>query len=135
MTATADLTAQMHTLMPFTALLGATALHVSPDEVVLRLEWDPTRCTTGGLMHGGALMSLADSAGGWCAFLNLPDGAARTATTSSTTLFLRPVAEGDVHAVARPLNVGRSAIIVDTELRDGTGRLAGRVTQTQAVLR
>ena len=135
MTATAELTAQMHALMPFTALLGATAVQVSPEEVMLRLEWDATRCTTGGVMHGGALMALADAAGGWCAFLNLPDGATRTATTSSTTYFLRPVTQRHVYAVAQPLNVGRTMIVVDTELRDAAGKLAARVSQLQAVLR
>jgi 1,4-dihydroxy-2-naphthoyl-CoA hydrolase len=134
MTAADELTATMHGLMPFTALLGATAVKVGPDEVVLRLEWDATRCTTGGLLHGGALMALADSAGGWCAFLNLPEGATGTATTTSATNFLRPVTAGHVEAVARPLNVGRTVVVVDTELRDAAGRLAARVTQTQAVL-
>ena len=128
-------TAQLHAAMPFTALLGATALASAPEEVRLRLEWDAARCTAGGLMHGGALMALADSAGGLCAFLNLPDGATGTATVSSATNFLRGVRSGHVEAVARPLNVGRTVIVVDTELRDAAGALLARVTQTQAVLR
>jgi 1,4-dihydroxy-2-naphthoyl-CoA hydrolase len=130
-----ELTAQLHAAMPFTAVLGATALKVGPDEVVLRLDWDATRCTSGGLLHGGALMALADSAGGWCAFLNLPEGATGTATVTSATNFLRPVTGGYVEAATRPLNIGRTVIVLDTELRDAEGRLAARVTQTQAVLR
>jgi uncharacterized protein (TIGR00369 family) len=130
-----DLTAQLHSAMPFTAVLGSTALRVGPDEVVLRLDWDATRCTSGGLLHGGALMALADAAGGWCAFLNLPDGATGTATVTSSTNFLRPVTGGCVEAVAHPLNIGRTVIVLDTELRDADGRLVARVTQTQAVLR
>jgi acyl-coenzyme A thioesterase PaaI-like protein len=39
-----------------------------------------------------------------------------------------------VAATARPLSVGRTVIVADTELRDAGGRLAARVTQTQAVL-
>jgi 1,4-dihydroxy-2-naphthoyl-CoA hydrolase len=130
-----DLTAQLHAAMPFTAVLGATALRVGPGEVALRLDWDATRCTSGGLLHGGALMALADAAGGWCAFLNLPDGATATATVTSATNFLRPVTGGHVEATARPLNIGRTVIVADTELRDAEGRLTARVTQTQAVLR
>jgi 1,4-dihydroxy-2-naphthoyl-CoA hydrolase len=132
---TDDLTAQLHAVMPFTAVLGATALQVGPDEVVLRLDWDATRCTSGGLLHGGVLMALADAAGGWCAFLNLSDGATRTATVTSSTNFLRPVPMGHIEATARPLNLGRTVIVLDTELRDAQGRLVARVTQTQAVLR
>ncbi|MEN3270988.1 MAG: hypothetical protein V7646_7882 [Pseudonocardia sp.] len=130
-----DLTAQLHTVMPFTALLGATALRAGPDEVALRLDWDATRCTSGGLLHGGALMALADAAGGWCAFLNLPDGATGTATVSSATNFLRAVTSGHANAVARVLHKGRRTIVVDTEVHDAAGKLAARVTQTQAVLR
>lgn len=130
-----EATAQMHAAMPFTALIGATAIAVDAAEVRLRLDWDPTRCTAGGLLHGGALMGLADAAGGWCAFLNLPDGATGTATISSATNFLRAVRAGHVEAVARPLNLGRTVLVVDTELCDAEGRMVARVTQTQAVLR
>ncbi|WP_214368179.1 PaaI family thioesterase [Pseudonocardia sp. H11422] len=132
---TDDLTAQLHAAMPFTAVLGATALVVGADEVRLRLEWDAMRCTAGGLLHGGALMGLADAAGGWSAFLNLPDGATGTATVDSMTHFLRGVSGGHVEAAARPLHAGRSMIVIDTDVRDAGGCLVGRVTQTQAVLR
>jgi 1,4-dihydroxy-2-naphthoyl-CoA hydrolase len=132
---TDDLTTQMHRAMPFTAVLGATALRAGPDGVALRLDWHVSRCTSGGLLHGGALMALADAAGGWCAFLNLPDGAAGTATVTSATNFLRPVTSGHVDAVASVLHAGRSTLVMDTEMRDAAGKRVARVTQTQAVLR
>lgn len=132
---TVDPTAQLHAAMPYTALLGASTVAAAAAEVRLRLDWDPARCTAGGLLHGGALMGLADAAGGLCAFLNLPEGATGTATISSATNFLRSVRSGHVEALSRPLNVGRTVIVVDTELIDATGRLVGRTTQTQAVLR
>ena len=90
--------------------------------------------TVGGALHGGALMALADSLGGVCAFLNLPAGAGGTSTTSSSTVFMRGVRAGTVTATARPLHTGRSTIVVLTEIRDGDGRLVAQVTQTQAVL-
>lgn len=130
-----DLTAQLHAAMPFTELIGVTARRAGAEEVALRLEWDPMRCTAGGLLHGGAVMALADAAGGFCAFLNLPAGATGTATVTSATNFLRGVTAGHVEAVARILHGGRSTLVVDTEVRDGGGRLVARVTQTQAVLR
>jgi uncharacterized protein (TIGR00369 family) len=128
-------TAALHAAMPFTALLGATVDAVAPAQVRLRLEWDAARCTAGGLLHGGALMGLADAAGGLCAFLNLPEGASGTATISSATIFLRGVRAGYVEAVARPLQLGRTVVVVETDLRDGDGRAVAKVTQTQAVLR
>jgi 1,4-dihydroxy-2-naphthoyl-CoA hydrolase len=121
--------------MPFGALLGVEVDDAAPAEVRGGLEWSAERCTAGGLLHGGALMGLADSLGGLCAFLNLPEGAAGTATVESKTNFFRGVREGRVAGVARPLHVGRTFIVVQTDLRDDQGRHVAQVTQTQAVLR
>ena len=119
-------------LMPFAVTLGIELDAASAREVRGRLAWSPERCTAGGIMHGGALMALADSLGGICAHLNLPPGA-RTATISSSSVFLRGITGGVVTAVARPLHAGRAMIVVQTDLTDDGGRLAAQVTQTQAV--
>ena len=124
----------LHQAAPFAALIGAEAVSASPDEVRLRLDWAPERTTAGALMHGGALMALADMAGAICAYLHLPEGAVGTATIESKTNFLRAVRDGHVEAIARPLHTGRTTIVVDTDLRDAEGRLVARTTQTQAVL-
>jgi len=118
--------------MPFAAALGVVLDAAAADEVRGHLAWAPDRCTTAG-MHGGAVMGLADSLGGLCAFLNLPAGAG-TATISSSTVFTRAVRDGEVRAVARPLHVGRSTIVVQTDLADAGGRRVAQVTQVQAVL-
>jgi uncharacterized protein (TIGR00369 family) len=125
--------AELLALMPFAAATGIDLQSAAPGEVRGSLPWAPERCTAGGLMHGGALMTLADSVGAACAFLNLPDGAS-TATVSSTTSLVRGVRSGAAHAVARPVHVGRSFILVGVEVTDDEGRLVAQVTQTQAVL-
>ncbi len=61
--------------MPFTKAIGAVFSRYAKEEVTARLDWAPELCTAGGLLHGGAVMSLADSTGAACAFLNLPEGA------------------------------------------------------------
>src|SRR5690242_20872825 len=119
--------------MPFAVAAGICLDTAAPGEVTGWLPWAPERCTAGGLMHGGALMTLADSVGAVCAFLNLPSGAT-TSTTASNTVFVRGVRGGTVTAIARPLHVGRSTIAVSTELHDEAGRLVAQTTQTQAVL-
>jgi uncharacterized protein (TIGR00369 family) len=126
-------TAAVHHAMPFTQLLGVEICAYEPDEVRATLAWAPELCTAGGVLHGGALMALADSLGGAVALINLPEGATGTATISSSTNFMRAVRSGAVHACARPIHRGRTTIVVDTELRDDDGRLVARVTQTQAV--
>jgi 1,4-dihydroxy-2-naphthoyl-CoA hydrolase len=120
-------------LMPFAKALGIGLESVAAAEVRGRLAWSPERCTAGGVLHGGALMALADSLGAICAFLNLPAGAQTTTVTSSTT-FMRAVREGEVRAVSRPLHAGRTVIVVRTDLADADDRLVATVTQTQAVL-
>jgi len=125
---------QFLNMMPFGTLIGITDPRATSEHVEAAVAWDPTRCTAGGILHGGLLMGLADSVGGLCAFLNLPQGARGTATIESKTNFLRPVAQGSVRATATPLHIGRTTIVVDTELRDDEGRLVARTTQTQAVL-
>jgi uncharacterized protein (TIGR00369 family) len=125
--------ADLVALMPFAAALGIEVDDAQPDEVRGRMAWAPERCTAGGVLHGGALMALADSLGGICAFLNLPAGA-QTTTISSTTSFMRGVRDGEVTAVSRPLHVGRRTIVVQTDLHDAAGRRVAQVTQTQAVL-
>lgn len=125
----------VHKAMPFAATLGVEVLANAPDEVRARVAWDPARCTSGGVLHGGVVMSLADTCGGACAFLNLPDGAVGTTTIESKTNFFRALKEGYLLAVSRPLHVGRSTIVVDTDLYDDGGRRVARVTQTQAVLK
>ena len=121
--------------MPFGAVLGVEVDEASPEEVRGGLQWAADRCTAGGILHGGVLMGLADSLGGLCAYLNLPEGATGTATVESKTNFFRGVREGRVTAIAKPLHVGRTFIVVQTDLRDDQGRHVAQVTQTQAVLR
>lgn len=120
-------------LMPFAATVGIEVDSATPEAVTGRMPWAPERCTAGGILHGGALMTLADSIGAVCAFLNLPEGAT-TSTIESKTNFFRGVRQGTVHATATVLHAGRTTIVVQTALADDDGRLVAQVTQTQAVL-
>ena len=130
----ANLTAQLYELVPFSQALGVEVIMQSKDEVRARIPWSPERCTSGGVMHGGAIMALADTTGAVTAFLNLPEGAAGTTTIESKTNFLRAVRDGYAEAVSRPLHAGRTVIVVETDVLDAAGKRVARVTQTQAVL-
>jgi uncharacterized protein (TIGR00369 family) len=119
--------------MPFARTIGVEITAASPERVTGRLAWAPQLATAGGVLHGGALMALADALGAVCAFLNLPEGT-QTSTIESKTNFFRAVREGDVEAAAQPLHVGRSTIVVQTDTRDAEGRRVALTTQTQAVI-
>ena len=130
-----DPTQFLRSTMPLCEALGMTATELAAERVVVQLAWRPELCTSNGLLHGGAVMALADAAGGACAYLNLPEGAVGTSTIESKTNFLGAVREGStLSASASPLHVGRTTIVVETELRTDAGRLVGKTTQTQAVL-
>jgi uncharacterized protein (TIGR00369 family) len=120
-------------LMPFSQSLGIELTAANKDGVEGTLAWTPERCTTAGILHGGVLMSMADSLGAVCAFLNLPDGAG-TSTIESKTNFFRAVKEGSVTATSTPVHVGRTTIVVQTHVHDANGKLVSLTTQTQAVL-
>jgi len=120
--------------MPFAQRLGVEVESATAQEVRGSLDWAADLCTAGGLLHGGALMALADSVGGLCAYLNLPEGASGTATIESKTNFFRPVRDGRIVALARPLHVGRTFVVVQTNLSDAAEKPVAQVTQTQAVL-
>jgi uncharacterized protein (TIGR00369 family) len=124
----------LHTLMPLCGLLGVEVESASAEVVRLALPWRADLCTGAGILHGGSIMALADSSGASCAVLNLPEGAG-TATIESKTNFFRAVRDGRVIATSRPLHVGSSTIVVETEVRDATDRLVAKITQTQAVLK
>jgi 1,4-dihydroxy-2-naphthoyl-CoA hydrolase len=121
-------------MIPFAGHLGIEVTAADPSEVRGGMDWAPEKCTAAGVLHGGALMAFADTLGGVCAFLNLPDGGGTTATVESKTNFFRAVREGRVEGVTQPLHVGRSFIVVQTNVYDGEQRHVAQVTQTQAVL-
>jgi len=119
--------------MPFARTCGIELTEATPERVTGSVAWAPERCTAGEVLHGGVIMSLADSLGAACAFLNLPEGA-RTSTIESKTNFFRGVRSGAATGTSHPLHVGRSTIVVQTDVTDDEGRRVAQVTQTQAVL-
>jgi uncharacterized protein (TIGR00369 family) len=119
---------------PLAGTLGIELTQATPEEVRGGMDWAPEKCTAAGVLHGGAIMAFADTLGGVCAFLNLPDGATTTATVESKTNFFRAVREGRVEAITRPLHIGRSFIVVQTDVLDDEQRRVAQTTQTQAVL-
>jgi len=128
-----DLTELMHVLAPFSATIGARVVAVASDEVVVEADWAEERCTNGGALHGGYLMSLADCAGAVLATLHLPEGAG-TSTTDSNTHFLRAARSGPVRATSRLVKAGRSLIVVRTEVTGPEGKPVTVTTQSQIVL-
>ena len=105
-----EITELVRSQMPLCDTLGMR-FYGGAEEVDATLAWAPELCTAGGILHGGVLMTLADSAGAVCAFFNMPTGSG-TATIESKTNFLGAVRDGWVEARSRPLHKCRTTIVI-----------------------
>lgn len=119
---------------PFGRWLGMKITHAAPDRVVAELVVREELANRNGVLHGGAVMALADNMGGTATFLNLPAGAATT-TIESKTNFFAAIPIGDTaYAECVALHRGRTTMVWQTRVTRGDGRLCALVTQTQLVL-
>jgi 1,4-dihydroxy-2-naphthoyl-CoA hydrolase len=134
-TESTELTQFLQTSMPLCGTLAMRLVENLPEKVAIELDWAESLCTINGVLHGGVLMALADSCGAMCAFANLPAGAIGTSTIESKTNFLGAVRSGTATAVSTPLHVGGSTIVIETDIRDDTGKRVVKTIQTQTVLR
>ena len=121
------------TSMPFSEFLGIEVVEVSPERVVARLEVRPELCTVPAVLHGGAVMALADTLGAIATVQNLPEGQ-WTSTIESKTNFIAAIPAGETAiATCTPLHRGRTTMVWQTAITRGDGRAAAYVTQTQLV--
>ncbi len=122
-------------LMPFTKLMGLTVTTAEKDRIVGEIEVRHDLCTTGKIMHGGAVMAMADALGAIGAFMNLPEGHKATTTIESKTNFMRAAPlDSVVIGECLPLHVGRRTSVWQTTLRNDANKTIAVVTQTQMVL-
>ncbi|MDZ4691697.1 PaaI family thioesterase [Terricaulis sp.] len=123
-------------IIPFAKTMGVEVIEATTERVVAKLVVRPDLCTTGGTLHGGAVMALADSVGAIGAFLTLPSGARGTTTIESKTNFLGAAKVGTtVTAEATPAHAGRTTSVWQTKITSEDGKTVALVTQTQLVLR
>jgi 1,4-dihydroxy-2-naphthoyl-CoA hydrolase len=121
--------------MPFAELKGVIFTEADRDRVVARMQVRPDLCTLNHVIHGGALMALADSVGAAATIINLPDDAKGTTTLESKTNFIGAAREGaTLIATATPVHRGRRTQVWQTRLESEDGKLIALVTQTQMVL-
>jgi uncharacterized protein (TIGR00369 family) len=121
--------------MPFAVLMGVTFVAADKERVIATMTVRPDLCTAGHILHGGAVMALADGVGAAATVINLPEGAKGTTTIESKTNFVGSAKEGEtVTATATPIHRGRRTHVWQTRIEAQEGRLVAVVTQTQMVL-
>jgi uncharacterized protein (TIGR00369 family) len=118
----------------FAQFLGIKVTHISQERVTAELPVRENLNNRFNIMHGGAVMALADNLGGTATTANLKEGQSTT-TIESKTNFFAAIPIGDTaYAECVALHRGRSTMVWQTRITRGDGRLCALVTQTQMVL-
>lgn len=112
---------------PADRLVGARLAHVEPGHAVLRYGFDPAHANPTGVLHGGVVTLLADSAMG-TAFLSTLDADQVGTNTGIHVEFLRPTTRGVLEAEGRVVQSGRTSALLEATVRDASGRLVARAT-------
>jgi uncharacterized protein (TIGR00369 family) len=100
-----------------------------PGRVVLRMRVNKRHKQVHGVVHGGVLAALADTAGGLVTYMSLPR-VKRVATIEMKINYLESVEGGTVEAEARLIRAGRHVAVVDCDIRDDNKRLVGKALMT-----
>jgi uncharacterized protein (TIGR00369 family) len=126
---------EMQRLMPgFPTLLGMTVIRAEKELVVAELVVRPEICTLGDTIHGGAIMSFADTVGAIGTVMNLGAGQGTTTLESKTNFFAGAKVGTKLTAESVPLHRGRRTQVWETRITNPDGRLIAKITQTQMVL-
>ena len=94
----------------------------------------PDLCTLGGIAHGGAIMSFADTLGGALAFVNLPDGGAGRRPSRARQISSARRRGSDAHGHCSVIHRGRRTQVMQTRVETEEGQLVALVIQTQMTL-
>ena len=124
---------EIFTQIAYVRLLGIEFVGAGPGSATFALEVRPELMRQGGLMHGGALASLIDTAAAFAVMTLLPAGR-HTVTVDLTLHFLRPALQGRVEATARVLRSGRRVATVSVEAADPSGKLISTATTTYLIM-
>jgi uncharacterized protein (TIGR00369 family) len=120
-------------LPAFAELVGIEILEADKEHVVGRIVLGPQHSNGRDRVHGGAIMTLADTLGAIATVINLPPETVTT-TIESKTNFLAAGRGDFLVGEATPLHVGRRTMVWQTTIRDAEDRRVAVVTQTQLVL-
>ena len=115
--------------IPYVGLLGMEFVGAGRGSAAFALDFREELSRMEGIMHGGAIASLLDTAAAFAVHTLLGPGG-RTVTVDLTLHFLRPVSGGRLEARARVLREGRRIVIIGAEATDETGVLIAVATTT-----
>jgi uncharacterized protein (TIGR00369 family) len=109
--------------------MGFRLVKASRGRVLLRFKVDARHLQVHGVVHGGVLAALTDTAGGLASYMACPIGT-RVATVEMKINYLEGVERGSITADARVVRIGRHLSVVDCNVTDSSGRLVAKALMT-----
>jgi uncharacterized protein (TIGR00369 family) len=126
-----ELVRQRMTLSRATTEMGFQVDSVEKARAIFSLDLEPRHKQIHGVVHGGILAALADTASAIAAYTTIPQGA-EIATLELKINYLQPISGGRITAEARVLRTGRNFVVTECEIRDNKGGLAAKALLTFA---
>ncbi len=116
-------------LSKFSVLMGIDVERLSEGGAVLGMTVGDHHRQIHNVVHGGAIATLADTAGAIAAYTVAPEGV-ELATIELKINYLLPIAEGKIEAEGRVLRAGRNFMVVECDVRNHEGALAAKALMT-----
>jgi uncharacterized protein (TIGR00369 family) len=115
--------------VPFAKFLGIQLESIEPGRATMSLEIREELKQNAGVLHGGVVASLIDSATAF-AILPLLKNDELTTTVDLTISYLRPLVDGEISATARVVREGGRIVVLSADLHDEAGNLAATALST-----
>jgi uncharacterized protein (TIGR00369 family) len=121
---------------PMAELTGARMVSVDDGEAVFRCTPDESTYNPAGIVHGGLLCTLLDSAAGCAVQSTLPAGVGISSIEIKVSFLSAVRADsGELEIVGRALRVGRQVAFAEAHARAADGKLVGHATTSIALVR
>ena len=119
--------------IPYDGQMGFRLRSWSAEGAVVEADVDERSANPSGVVHGGVIMGLADSAMGLTVTGLLGEGQAGT-NMDFQMRFLRPIKQGRLVATARVVRRGRKTLVLECDVADAAGKLVARASSGFLVL-
>ncbi|HVZ72561.1 MAG TPA: PaaI family thioesterase [Polyangia bacterium] len=115
-------------------VLGFVPISAADGEATWEYTVDPAHHNTNGVLHGGVLMALLDTAMGQAVGALVEPTGRFNAAAQLNINFLAPVKSGLVRAQAKVKKLGKRLAVVESEATDERGRVVAIATSTHSLL-
>ena len=115
------------------SLLGIEFIDIRDDYLKARMPVDSRTHQPHGLLHGGATCVLAETLGSVASLLVIDMSKNYAVGSFITANHLRPVREGYVDGICRPVHLGRSKHVWDITVQTPEGKTVAKCELTCAV--